>query len=779
MTICNNRNHMDTLNIFDMKRLTRRGIFILSLVLLISALLFPQNNRIEHIGKGIFLNGANVAWINFAHDIGNPDAPTDTAYFRKIFREIHDNGGNSMRLWLHTNGTATPEFSGNLVTGPGNRAISDLKSICDIAYNNDIGLILCLWSFDMQRIKDGGLPADILARNKNILTTDDGLNSYIENALIPMVDSLKEHPGIIAWEIFNEPEGMTEVGNWDITQHVSQQNVMKFINKCAGAIHRTDTTAKVTNGAWSFFAASDADGGTNYYSDARLIAAGGDTAGILDLYTVHYYDWDDTSPFLQPYSHWNLDKPLVIAEFFTNCKYCGTNNENNKTLYEYGYAGAMGWQYIEDQYRTGILNELQRTFDLYGNDIMPNDPHLPYLPSAFITSPENGVVFSSGDTVNIEVSAKKYNGSVVKVEFFEDGNKLGEDNTEPFSFKWIDAQDGFFKIQAKSTDNDGNFKTSSQVSIIVGEPPVYKYEAEDAILNGASGIVSGSTASGGKFVSMTDNNGKASITWIIPNCPADSTYELIIGYRTPNGSKAQNLYVNDSLVGDNLGFEGDNSTDWFEKKIPVALKAGQNSVKIVASWGWMDFDYLWVPFPKPAIVHVKSVEIRSENMVDYINEKEGELQLYAIVMPEDAIDTTINWSSDNTIIAIVSQQGLVHAKSDGVVTITAASNDKPTIKGTFVITVSSQVTGVIQSGTDQNVRIYPNPACDKLYIAGLDRINGLDILTIAGSKVLSKTIIEPETELDISALPPGIYLLKLCNEMEVINTSKLIIIRNQ
>jgi hypothetical protein len=769
---------METLSHFNKKRLTRRGILMLSLVLLITGLLFPQNTRIEYNGKAIFLSGANVAWINFAHDIGNPDAPTDTAYFRKIFREIHDNGGNSMRLWLHTNGTATPEFSGNLVTGPGNRAVSDLKSICDIAYNNDIGLILCLWSFDMQRINDGGLPADILARNKNILTTDEGLNSYIDNALIPMVDSLKEHPGIIAWEIFNEPEGMTEIGNWGNTQHVSQQNVMKFINKCAGAIHRTDTTAKVTNGAWSFFATSDADGGTNYYSDARLIAAGGDTAGILDFYTVHYYDWDDTSPFLEPCSHWNLDKPLVVAEFFTNCKYCGTNNENHKTLYQNGYAGAMGWQYIEDQYREGILNELQSTFGLYGNDIMPNDPHLPYLPSAIITHPGNGVVFSSGDTVNIEVSAKKYNGSVVKVEFFKDGNKLGEDNTDPFSFEWINAPDGFYKIQAKSTDNDGNFKTSFPVSIIVGEPPVYKYEAEDAILDGASGIVSGSTASGGKFVSMTDNDGKASITWIIPNCPADSTYELIIGYRTPSGHKAQNLYVNDSLVIENLDFLGDNSTDWFEKKIPVTLKEGQDTVKIVASWGWMDFDYLWVPFPKPAIIHAKSVEIISENMVDYINEKDGELQLYAIVMPKDAIDTTVNWSSGNTNIALVSNKGLVHAKSDGVVTITAASNDKPAIKGTFVVTVSSQVTGIGQSRTDQNIRIYPNPASDKLYIARPDRINKLEVLTISGSKVLSKTINESETELDISSLPPGIYLLKLCNEMEVINTSKLIIIRN-
>jgi hypothetical protein len=770
---------METLSLFNKKRLTRRGILILSLVLLITGRLFPQNTRIEYNDKAIFLSGTNVAWVNFSRDIGDPDAPTDTAFFRKIFRDVHDNGGNSMRLWLHTNGTATPEFTGNLVTGPGNRAISDLKSICDIAYSNDIGLILCLWSFDMQRINDGGLPADILARNKNILTTDEGLNSYIDNALIPMVDSLKEHPGIIAWEIFNEPEGMTEIGNWGNTQHVSQQNVMKFINKCAGAIHRTDTTAKVTNGAWSFFATSDVDGGTNYYSDAKLIAAGGDTAGILDFYTVHYYDWDDTSPFLKPCSHWNLDKPLVIAEFFTNCKYCSTKNENHKTLYQNGYAGAMGWQYIEDQYREGILLELQRTFDLYGNDIMPNDPHLPYLPSAIITSPEDGFIFSSDDTVKIEVSAKKYNGSIAKVEFLEGGNKLGEDNTEPFSFEWINAPDGFYKIQAKSTDNDGNFKTSFPVSIIVGEPPVYKYEAEDAVLDGASGIVSGSTASGGKFVSMTDNDGRASITWIIPNCPADSTYELIIGYRTPNGHKAQNVYVNDSLVGENLDFLGDNSTGWFEKKILVRLKAGQDTIKVVASWGWMDFDYLWVPFPKPAIVHVKSVEIMSVNMLDYINEKDGELQLYAIVMPKDAIDTTVNWSSGNTNIALVSQKGLVRAKSDGVVTIAAASNDNPNIKDTFVITVSSQVTGVSQTKPDQNIRIYPNPASDRLYIAHLDQINELDVLTITGSKVLSKTFNESETELDISALPPGIYLLKLRNERELISTSKLIIIRNQ
>jgi hypothetical protein len=348
------------------------------LFLFLNVTVSGQNNRIEYNGKPLFLSGANVPWVNYSKDIGNPESPADTVYFGKMFSLVHENGGNSMRFWLHINGMNTPEFTGNLVTGPGNRAIADLKSICDIAFKNDVGLVLCLWSFDMQRIKDGALPAECLARNKYILTTDEGMDSYVNNALIPMVAVLKQHPGIIAWEIFNEPEGMTEVGNWDITQHVTQLNVMKFINKCAGAIHRTDPKAKVTNGAWSFFAASNVDGGTNYYSNEKLIAAGGDTDGTLDFYTVHYYDWDDTSPFLQPCSYWQLDKPLVIAEFHPNCKNCGVAGKNYETLYQNGYAGAWAWSFYENEYKKSILEEMQKTFDLFGKDIKLSNPYHPY-----------------------------------------------------------------------------------------------------------------------------------------------------------------------------------------------------------------------------------------------------------------------------------------------------------------------------------------------------------------------------------------------------------------
>ena len=72
------------------------------------------------------MNGSNVAWINFARDIGPGN--TNFAQFQAIFQEMHAAGGNSFRLWLHTDGTSTPEFDSNgLVVGPGAGAISDLK----------------------------------------------------------------------------------------------------------------------------------------------------------------------------------------------------------------------------------------------------------------------------------------------------------------------------------------------------------------------------------------------------------------------------------------------------------------------------------------------------------------------------------------------------------------------------------------------------------------------------------------------------------------------------
>ena len=365
-------------------------------------------DRIAFNDQEVFLSGGNVAWVNFARDIG--PGTTNLPRFESMFQQLSQSNGNAMRLWLHTTGAVTPQWNGSEVIGPGSGAIADLENILDLAWDNGIGLMLCLWSFDMLRISNG--PA-ITDRAYDLLTDSTLTQTYIDNALIPMVEALGDHPAIIAWEIFNEPEGMSNEFGWSINRHVPMADIQRFINMTAGAIHRTHPEAQVTNGSWAFLASSDAtptvvaapqkepqsvqlaqiqqslsdkyrhpfsleetrsfyntlqrSANFNYYTDERLIEAGGDSLGILDFYTVHYYEWAGTalSPFHHDYEVWGLTKPLVIAEF-----YMGEGDDGNPdaaygipyedlfvTLFDRGYAGALAWQwYNYPNSAEGVVN---------------------------------------------------------------------------------------------------------------------------------------------------------------------------------------------------------------------------------------------------------------------------------------------------------------------------------------------------------------------------------------------------------------------------------------
>jgi hypothetical protein len=73
--------------------------------------------------------------------------------------------------------------------------------------------------------------------------------------------------------------------------------------------------------------------------------------------------------------------------------------------------------------------------------------------------------------VPVSANASDPGGSVTKVEFFADGNKIGEDTSAPYSCVWAQAGKGAHTLTAKATDNDGATTTSTPVHITVKGVP--------------------------------------------------------------------------------------------------------------------------------------------------------------------------------------------------------------------------------------------------------------------------------------------------------------------
>lgn len=281
--------------------------------------------------------------MNYAADVPNPDL----AAFKTIFENTYSAGGRVVRWWFHTDGTVTPGYDANGLALPISCSdIADVRSILDTAYAAGVMVNVSLWSFDMLK---GVKPQ---ANNVSLLTQDANRQAYIDNVLTPLVTALRGHPGLYSWETFNEPEGMATGGNWTPFTgsggtSVDEMYIQRTVNWFAAAIHDADPSARVTNGTWTFDANANVNGMQNYYSDFALVSAGGKESGKLDFYEVHYYEGNGTqnSCFLNPASHWNLDKPVVMGEFFASPTDGVSQDDLYTSLFATGYNGAWAWAY--------------------------------------------------------------------------------------------------------------------------------------------------------------------------------------------------------------------------------------------------------------------------------------------------------------------------------------------------------------------------------------------------------------------------------------------------
>ena len=118
-------------------------------------------------------------------------------------------GGNSVRVWVHVEGDVSPLYNDDgsgtcfyfslshvfirFVLGTDNAGtlVSDLTAFLDECAKNNIFMGLVLFNGAVLRNQD----------TINLFWDDSKLETYLDKALTPMVEGLRDHPALGFWEV--------------------------------------------------------------------------------------------------------------------------------------------------------------------------------------------------------------------------------------------------------------------------------------------------------------------------------------------------------------------------------------------------------------------------------------------------------------------------------------------------------------------------------------------------------------------------------------------------
>ena len=91
-------------------------------------------------------------------------------------------------------------------------------------------------------------------------------------------------------------------------------------------------------------------------------------------------------------------------------------------------------------------------------------------PSVALTAPANGSSYALPTNILISATAGDTDGSVVLVEFFDTGVKLGQSTAPPYNYLWTNVASGTRVLTVRATDDGGGTAISAAVNITAARP---------------------------------------------------------------------------------------------------------------------------------------------------------------------------------------------------------------------------------------------------------------------------------------------------------------------
>lgn len=164
------------------------------------------------------------------------------------------------------------------------------------------------------------------------------------------------------------------------------------------------------------------------------------------------------------------------------------------------------------------------------------------------------------------------------------------------------------------------------------------------------------------------------------------------------------------------------------------------------------------------LVSILSLDVQTQNNVSpFILSNQGTLQVIAVITPSNATNPNVSWSIVNeTGSATISGNGLVTAQGNGTVWAKAVSAENAAVKDSLLITISGQSSAGINDHHSLAINCYPNPVKKLLTIETVlseGEEFPVQLMDQSGRVVYSDVLKNKHVQLDLGALPSGIYSL--------------------